>query len=57
MDVSGRTELIVSNVFITFILLLSIEWNLTRLGVHAHGTVTKTVHKTLPSSGRGKRVG
>ena len=27
--------------------LLSIKWNLIRLGNPAHGIVTKTVHKTL----------
>ena len=24
------------------------EWNSNRLGGHAHGIVTKTVHKTMP---------
>ena len=27
---------------------LPVEWNLMRLGVPAHGIVTKTVQKTLP---------
>ena len=27
--------------------LLLIKWNLVRLGGHAHGIVTKTIHKTL----------
>ena len=29
-------------------ILLSIEWNLIRLGDPARGIVTKNVHKTLP---------
>ena len=29
-------------------MLLSIEWNLIRLGSPAHGIMTKTKHKTLP---------
>ena len=33
-------------------LFLLIEWNLIRLGGHAHGIVTKTVHKTQ-SGGEG----
>ena len=33
--------------------LLLIECNLIRLGGHAHGIVTKTVHKTLPGGGGG----
>ena len=37
--------------------LLSIKWNLIRLGGHAHGIVTKTVHKTLPWGGMAKGVG
>ena len=32
---------------------LSFEWNSIRLGGHAHGIVTKTVHKTLPWGGGG----
>ena len=38
---------------------LSFEWNSIRLGGHAHGIVTKTVHKTLPGGGGvwGGRVG
>ena len=31
---------------------LSTEWNSIRLGGHAHGIVTKTVHKTVPGSAR-----
>ena len=33
-------------------ILLSLEWNSMRLGGHAHGIVTKTVHKTLPGGGK-----
>ena len=33
-----------------------IEWNLIRLGGHAHGIVTKTVHKTLPGGVGANRV-
>ena len=36
-----------NGVDISFITLLSIEWNSIRLGGPAHGIVTKTVHKTL----------
>ena len=36
---------------------LLIEWNLIRLGGHAHGIVTKTVHKTLPGCGGGQGGG
>ena len=32
---------------------LSIEWISIRLSGHAHGIVTKTVHKTLPRGGGG----
>ena len=32
---------------------MSFEWNSIRLGGHAHGIVTKTVHKTLPGGGGG----
>ena len=32
----------------------SIEWNSIRLSGPAHGTVTKTVHKTLPGGGGGQ---
>ena len=28
------------------------EWNLIRLGGHAHGIITKTLHKTLSGGGR-----
>ena len=37
--------------------LLSFQWNSIRLGGHVHGTVTKTVHKTLPGDGRGQGIG
>ena len=36
-------------------LLLSIEWNSTRLGGPAYGIETKTVHRTLPGGDRGGR--
>ena len=38
-------------------ILLSFEWDSIRLGIPAHGIVTKTVHKTLPGGGRGQGVG
>ena len=34
--------------------ILSFKWNLIRIGGPAHRIVTKTVHKTLPGSGRGE---
>ena len=36
--------------------LLLIKWNLVRLGDHAHGIVTKTVHKTLSGVSGGEGV-
>ena len=39
-----------------FRLLLSIEWNSTRIGGPAHTILTKIVHKTMPGVGRRKRV-
>ena len=35
------------HLFLLHIDFLSIKWNLKRLGAHAHGLVTKIVHKTL----------
>ena len=51
-------ELTVPNLYQLFMqttlkFLLLIECNLIRLGGHAHGIVTKTVHKTLPGGGGG----
>ena len=34
---------------------LSMKWNLIRLGGPTQGIVTKTVHKTLPVSGKGQQ--
>ena len=43
---------------LTFLIVstcLFIKWHLIRLGGHAHGIVTKTVHKTLPRGSGGSR--
>ena len=44
----GGHQLLIHLLILSTKYLLSIEWNLIRLGSPAHEMVTKTVHKTLP---------